>query len=169
MDNPFVLLETSEGDILIELYPEKAPISVANFLQYVDDGYYDGTIFHRVVRKFMIQGGGYTRSYERKTPRESIANEAKNGLSNTKGTVAMARTLEKDSANDQFFINAEDNAGDLDHTGESDEEFGYAVFGEVIEGMDVVKKLNWKVTEKRDGFQNIPKEDLFIKSAYRFE
>lgn len=168
MDNPYVLLETNEGDILVELFVQKAPISVENFLRYVDEGHYDETIFHRVVRKFVIQGGGYNRKLERKETHAAIANEATNGLSNKKGTLAMARGEEKDSATDQFFINAEDNP-ELDHQDESDEGYGYAVFGQVVEGMAVVKKINWKVVEERDGFPTIPVDVMVLNSATRFE
>ena len=168
MDNPLVLMETSLGDVLIELFPDKAPKSVANFLQYVDDEHFDQTIFHRVVRNFVIQGGGYDSLLEKKPTRDPIPNEAVNGLKNTKGTVAMARALEKDSATDEFFINAADN-GDLDHEDDSDENFGYAVFGQVVEGMDVVKKINWKVTKPRDDFDDLPVDTIDIISIRRFE
>lgn len=168
MDNPYVLLETSLGDILLELFPDKAPATVANFLQYVDEGHYDNTLFHRVVRGFVIQGGGYDRELKRKPTREPIANEATNGLSNLKDTLAMARAPEKDSATDQFFINAADNT-ELDHQDDTDDGFGYCVFGQVAEGADVVKKLNWKVVKARDEFEALPVEELLIKSARRFE
>ncbi len=168
MDNPYVLLETTLGDILIELLPEKAPKSVANFLRYVDDKSYDYTIFHRVIRGFMIQGGGYDNRLQPRATYEPVENEAKNGLSNVKGSVALARAAEKDSACREFYINAEDNL-DLDHQDETDENYGYAVFGQVVEGMDVVKKLNWKVTKARDGFDDLPVDDLEIISARRFE
>jgi cyclophilin family peptidyl-prolyl cis-trans isomerase len=168
MENPIVVLETSEGDIMVELFPEKAPVSVENFLKYVDDGHYDETIFHRVVRKFVVQGGGYNRDLDRLETREPIVNEATNGLKNTKGTVAMARKTEKDSATDQFFINAEDNP-DLDHVDDTDEGYGYAVFGEVIEGMDVVKKINWKVVKPQGAFPELPVDMIALSSAYRFE
>jgi len=168
MENPYVILETSEGDILIELFPDKAPVSVENFLQYVDEGHYDETLFHRVVRGFVIQGGGYGKDLEKKPTREPIANESANGLANKAGTVAMARAAEKDSATDEFFINAGDNP-DLDHADETDEGYGYAVFGQVAEGMDVVKKINWKVTKPRDGFGELPVEPVVLVSAKRFE
>lgn len=168
MENPYVLLETTLGDILIELLPEQAPASVANFLRYVDAKHYDYTIFHRVIRGFMIQGGGYDNRLQRRETLEPVVNEATNGLSNLKGTVALARAAEKDSACDEFFINAEDNT-DLDHQDETDEGYGYAVFGRVVEGMDVVKKINWKVTKARYGFDDLPVEDIEIISARRFE
>lgn len=168
MENPFVFLDTNMGDILIELFPEKAPVSVENFLKYVDSGHYNETIFHRVVRKFVIQGGGYNRDKERRETRAPIENEAMNGLSNVKGTVGMARGPEKGSATDQFYINAEDNP-ELDHQEDTEEGFGYAVFGQVVEGMDVVKKINWKVTEEVEGFPELPVDTIVINSAYRFE
>lgn len=168
MENPHVYISTNEGDILVELFADKAPKSVENFLRYVDEGHYDETIFHRVIRKFMIQGGGYTRKLVRKDTHAPIPNEAKNGLTHVKGTIAMARGPEKDSATDQFFINAADNP-DLDHCGESDEEYGYAVFGQVVDGMNVVKKINWKVVEERDGFPSIPVDMMVIGSISRFE
>lgn len=169
MENPFVLLETSLGDMLIELFPDKAPLSVANFLQYVDAGHYDGTIFHRVVRGFVIQGGGYDRGLNKKPTGPPVRNEARNGLSNSKDSLAMARGPEKDSATDEFFINAADNAADLDHQDDSDEGFGYAVFGQVVEGSDVVKKINWKVVKGTEDFPELPKDEVYIVSARRFE
>lgn len=168
MDNPHVMIETSEGDILVELFPDKAPATVANFLQYVDEGHYDETLFHRVVRGFVIQGGGYGRDLEKKPIRGHVVNEADNGLSNESGTVAMARSAGKDSAADEFFINAGDNP-DLDHQGEADEDYGYCVFGRVVDGMDVVKKINWKVTKPREGFGELPVEPVVIVSVQRFE
>ena len=135
--NPVVVLQTEMGDITVELYEDKAPISVANFLQYVDDGFYDGTIFHRVVADFVIQGGGMTKSGKQKTTREQIKNEAKNGLKNDKGTLSMARTSVVDSATSQFFINLKDN----DFLNHGSRDYGYAVFGRVTDGMDVVEKI----------------------------
>ncbi len=167
MENPYVLLETTLGDILLELLPEHAPKSVEHFLRYVDAQHYDYTIFHRVIRGFMIQGGGYDNRLQRREAAHSVENEAKGGLSNSKGTVAMARAPEKDSARDEFFINAEDNA-DLDWQDDSDEGYGYAVFGRVAEGMDVVKKINWRVTKPRGDFDDLPVEDVEIISARRF-
>ena len=168
MENPYVLMETDLGDILIELYPDKAPKTVENFLAYVDDKHYDGTLFHRVVRGFVIQGGGYTAGHEKLPVKAPVVNEADNGLKNTKGAAAMARAPEKDSATDEFFINAADNPS-LDHAGESDEDFGYAVFGAVVEGMDVVKKINWKVVKERDGFPELPVDPAMILTVRRFE
>jgi len=159
--NPQVSLHTSKGDIVIELYPNKAPVSVDNFLQYVRDGFYDGTIFHRVISHFMIQGGGYTADMQRKPTREPIQNEATNGLSNQRGTVAMARTTDPHSATAQFFINVEPNAN-LDHTGTlNSRSWGYAVFGRVVEGMDVVDDIRLAPTDSRDQ----PLEAIVIESA----
>lgn len=169
MSNPHVLLETNLGEILIELFPAKAPQTVANFLGYVDQGHYDGTIFHRVVRGFIIQGGGYDRGLNKKPVGPAIVNEAKNGLSNVKDSIAMARAPEKDSATDEFFINAADNGPDLDHQDDTDEGYGYAVFGQVVEGADIVKKINWKVTKAVGEFPELPREEVFIAKAYRFE
>ncbi|MDK2955481.1 MAG: peptidyl-prolyl cis-trans isomerase [Desulfovibrionales bacterium] len=168
MSNPHVLLETSQGDILIELFEDKAPKTVENFLAYVDAGHYDGTIFHRIVRNFVSQGGGYTMTMERKPTREPIQNEAGNGLSNTAGTVAMARLPEPHSASDQFYLNAADNTM-LDHTDDTDAGFGYCVFGRIAEGLDVAKKINWKVVKNVGPFQDFPVEPVVIVSAKRFE
>ena len=154
--NPVVLIKTSKGDIKVELYKEKAPISVENFLSYVNDGYYSGTIFHRVIKNFMIQGGGFTADMKQKSPKDPIKNEAKNGLSNSKGTLAMARTAVVDSATSQFFINHDDNKF-LDH---GTRDYGYAVFGKVIEGMDVVDKIAIVPT----GHQDVPTETVTIES-----
>ena len=168
MDNPHVLLETDQGDILIELFAEAAPATVENFLRYVDEGHYDRTLFHRVVRGFVIQGGGYGPDLARKPTHDPIPNEAGNGLSNEAGTIAMARTMDPHSATDQFFINAQDNPG-LDHADDSVEGFGYCVFGRVVEGMDVVKKINWKVVTNKGMFQDIPAEPVEVVTAKRFE
>lgn len=154
--NPVVLIKTSKGDIKVELDKEKAPISVENFLSYVNDGYYSGTIFHRVIKNFMIQGGGFTPDMKQKPTKDPIKNEAKNGLSNTRGTIAMARTSVVDSATSQFFINHRDNKF-LDH---GSRDYGYAVFGKVTEGMDVVDLI--AVVET--GYQDVPKETITIES-----
>lgn len=167
MDNPHVLLDTTIGDILLELYADKAPETVANFLQYVEDGHYNGTLFHRVVRGFVTQGGGYDRDLMKKETRAPIKNEADNGLSNEKDTVAMARGPEKDSATDEFFFNAVDNPS-LDHEDETDEGFGYCVFGRIVEGMDVAKKINWKVVKVRGDFEALPVDSIWIVSASVF-
>jgi cyclophilin family peptidyl-prolyl cis-trans isomerase len=146
-EKPVVVIETSVGDIVVELYPDKAPITVENFLAYVKDGFYSGTIFHRVIKGFMIQGGGVTADGQRKPTRPPIKNEAANGLKNTRGTIAMARTSEVDSATSQFFINTVDNAF-LDYQGP--EKFGYCVFGKVIAGMEVVDKIERAPTKPGD-------------------
>ena len=139
-ENPHVVLHTNQGDITLELYPNKAPKTVENFLQYVRDGFYDGTIFHRVISNFMIQGGGYTQDYKRKRTRAPIPNEADNGLSNLRGTIAMARTADPHSATAQFFINVVDNKF-LDYRAPTTRGWGYCVFGRVVDGMDVVDKI----------------------------
>jgi len=154
--NPVVLIKTNKGDIKVELDKEKAPISVENFLSYVNDGSYNGTIFHRVIKNFMIQGGGFTADMKQKPTKDPIKNEAKNGLSNAKGTLAMARTSVVDSATSQFFINLIDNKF-LDH---GTRDYGYAVFGKVIEGMDVVDKIAIVPT----GYQDVPTETITIES-----
>lgn len=139
-DNPKIKLETSYGNIILELYPEKAPLTVANFLEYVDSNFYSGTLFHRVIKNFMIQGGGYTKAYEKKPTRGAIKNEANNGLSNVRGTIAMARTSDPNSATSQFFINTVDNSR-LDFQSAGDGGWGYCVFGKVIKGMQVVDDI----------------------------
>jgi cyclophilin family peptidyl-prolyl cis-trans isomerase len=156
---PTVVMTTTKGDIVIELDPEKAPVTVANFLNYVDEGFYDGTIFHRVIRGFMIQGGGFDADMNRKETHDPIVNEADNGLNNDKGTIAMARTREVNSATAQFFINTVDNAA-LNHGAR---DFGYAVFGNVIEGMDVVTRIEASRTGQRD----VPVEPIVIESVKR--
>ena len=163
-NDPLVELDTSKGKIVLALYPQKAPETVKNFLAYVDAKYYDGTIFHRVIPKFMIQGGGFTADMRRKPTRKPIINEADNGLKNDRGTIAMARTSDPHSATAQFFINVKDNAF-LDHRGESRQGWGYAVFGRVIEGMDVVEKIEAVPTTSRPPHQNVPKEAVIITSA----
>ncbi|BDQ35952.1 peptidyl-prolyl cis-trans isomerase B [Pseudodesulfovibrio nedwellii] len=168
MENPMVLLETPEGEILIELFPDKAPKTVENFLQYVDDEFYDGTLFHRVIKGFMIQTGGLTFSMEEKETRDPIENEATNGLKNVEGAVAMGRLPEPHSATSQFYINVLDNA-DLDHTGDDDEIFGYCVFGEVIDGMDVAVKISKAKTKSYQGFDDVPVDPVSVITARRFE
>ncbi|MCU0670699.1 MAG: peptidylprolyl isomerase [Myxococcota bacterium] len=164
---PSVILKTSVGEIEIELFPDKAPESVKNFLAYVDEGFYDGTIFHRVIKDFMIQGGGYDGGRQKKPTRSPIKNEANNGLKNETGTVAMARTSVPDSATSQFFVNVENNAF-LDHREPTPEGWGYAVFGRVTRGMDVVEKIENAETEDGGGaFRNIPKSPVVIESARR--
>ncbi|MFO1435220.1 MAG: peptidylprolyl isomerase [Gammaproteobacteria bacterium] len=163
-ESPRVQLKTSMGDIVLELDAEKAPKSVANFLQYVNDGFYAGTIFHRVIDGFMIQGGGFTADFEQKPTRDPIENEATNGLKNVKGTIAMARTGEPHSATAQFFINVADNDF-LNHTAPTPDGWGYAVFGKVVEGMDVVDKIRQTPTEQRGPFEGVPTTPVVIESA----
>ena len=161
---PQVKLETNYGDIIVELNAEKAPNTVANFLSYVNDGFYDGTIFHRVIKDFMIQGGGFTEEFVQKTPKAPIKNEANNGLSNVRGSLAMARTGDPHSATAQFFINTVDN-NFLDFRGESGAAWGYAVFGHVIEGMDVVDIIRAVSTGNKNGHSDVPDETVIINSA----
>ena len=161
--NPVVLMSTSLGDIRIELFKTEAPVSVQNFLQYVNDGFYGGTVFHRVKQGFMIQGGGFTPSLQEKPTRPPILNEATNGLRNTRGTVAMARTRALRSATSQFYINVVDNRA-LDHTGESPTDFGYAVFGRVLSGMDVVDRIVAVPTTSKGPMDDVPVEAVVIKS-----
>ncbi|HXH07799.1 MAG TPA: peptidylprolyl isomerase [Vicinamibacterales bacterium] len=160
--NPVVVIETSLGDITVELDRARAPITVENFLAYVRAGFYKGTIFHRVIKRFMIQGGGLTADMQRKPTRPPIKNEAANGLSNTRGTIAMARTSDPDSATSQFFINTADNTA-LDHGRERTG--GYAVFGRVTAGMDVVDKIESVPTTSRAGHENVPVEPVVIKNV----
>lgn len=161
---PIVLMETSAGNIKIELDAEKAPETVKNFLAYTSEGFYNGTIFHRVIPSFMIQGGGFTPDMQQKPTKPPIKNEAGNGLKNLVGTIAMARTGVVNSATAQFFINVKDNAF-LDHRDESDAGFGYAVFGKVVEGMEAVKKIEGVATGNKGMFQNVPNEPVVIKSV----
>ena len=158
-----VKLATSMGDIVIQLDAEKAPKSVANFVQYVKDGHYDGLIFHRVISTFMIQGGGFDADMKQKTTRASIPLESRNGLSNARGTVAMARTMVPDSASSQFFINVVDNQR-LDAANAPDGN-GYAVFGKVISGMDVVDKIRAVPVSDKAGHQNVPQQPVVIRKA----
>ena len=161
--NPVVLMETSMGSIKIELYPEKAPKTVANFMKYVADGFFDGMVFHRVMKNFMIQGGGFTEKMEQKNPTYApIPLESKNGLKNVRGSIAMARTGEPNSATCQFFINHKDNAG-LDYP--KPDGNGYAVFGKVLEGMETVDKIANTATTARPPHQNVPVEPILIKSV----
>jgi peptidyl-prolyl cis-trans isomerase A (cyclophilin A) len=161
--SPVVILNTSLGEIKIELDAEKAPVSVENFLGYVDDGFYDGTVFHRVIPGFMIQGGGMNADMGPKQTKASIKNEADNGLENTRGTLAMARTAAKDSATAQFFINLKDN----DFLNHGTRDFGYAVFARVVDGMDVVDKIAAVPTSNKGMHQNVPAEPVLIVSARR--
>ena len=169
--NPRVLMKTSDGDITIELFADKAPVTVQNFLQYAEDGYYDGTVFHRVISNFMIQGGGFTAALEEKPTREPIINESRNKLHNTRGTLAMARTSDPDSATAQFFINQRSNLR-LDWSPGKD---GYAVFGEVIDGMQVVDIIALSDTGSAQAqttrgpavFQDVPVKPVVILSVSR--
>ncbi len=163
--NPVVVMETSLGNITIELLQDKAPISVENFLKYANDGFYEGTVFHRVIQTFMIQGGGMTSDLSPKSPRPSIQNEARNGVTNARGTMAMARTQSIDSATSQFFINTVNNAASLDHRGLQPAEYGYAVFGRVTEGMDVVDKIAAVGTQSQGPLDDVPIEPVLINSV----
>lgn len=161
---PSVLFETSQGNFTIELYPEKAPKTVANFLQYVKDGFYENTIFHRVMNNFMIQGGGFERDLTEKNTREPIINESNNGLLNEPGTIAMARTMDPNSATAQFFVNLIDNQF-LNYTGPDPEQVGYCVFGKVTNGFEVVQKIGLVPTNFVGRFENVPTKPITIKSV----
>jgi peptidyl-prolyl cis-trans isomerase B (cyclophilin B) len=167
-DNPKVLIETTNGNIVLELYADKAPETVKNFLTYVDDGFYNGTIFHRVIPNFMIQGGGFTADMKQKRTRPPIKNEADNGLKNDRGTIAMARTQDPNSATAQFFINSADNDF-LNHTGKTPQGWGYAVFGRVVEGMKVVDAISAVKTGNMGMHQDVPKTAVVISKAARLE
>jgi peptidyl-prolyl cis-trans isomerase A (cyclophilin A) len=160
---PHVLLTTSMGEVEIELDTTKAPISVKNFLGYVDSGYYNGTVFHRVIPDFMIQGGAFTPDMQQKDTQASIKNEADNGLLNTRGSLAMARTSAVDSATSQFFINSKDN----DFLNHGSRDFGYAVFAHVVRGMEVVDKISGVATSNAGGNQNVPRQPVLIIDAKR--
>ena len=160
-----VRFETSHGAFTVELFPKEAPLTVENFLRYVDEGHFDGTIFHRIVPGFVIQGGGLTADFANKKTRAPISNEAKNGLKNSRGTLSMARTSDVNSATSQFFVNLSDNAF-LDH---SARDYGYAVFGRVTEGMDVIDRIAALSTGRRKGYQDAPLEDVVIVSAQRVQ
>ena len=159
-----VKLTTSLGTIIVQLNAEKAPVSSANFLTYVNEGFYNGTIFHRVIKGFMAQGGGFDATFKQKEVHAAIKNEADNGLKNQRGTLAMARTNDPNSATAQFFINLKNNDF-LDHTGPTPSGWGYAVFGEVLEGMDVVDKMAEQPTGNKGGHQDVPKTDIVIEKA----
>ncbi len=161
-----VKLHTNFGDITLELNAEKAPITVANFLQYVNSGFYDGTIFHRVISNFMVQGGGFDSTMGQKGTKEEIKNEADNGLSNEKYTIAMARTSAPHSASSQFFINVANNDF-LNHTAPTGSGWGYCVFGKVIDGMDVVDKIRQVETTSLKGHQDVPANNVIIERATR--
>ncbi|WP_407276715.1 peptidylprolyl isomerase [Halothiobacillus sp. DCM-1] len=168
MSNPRVALTTRLGTITLELNAEKAPVTVANFLAYIDSGHYVGTLFHRVIPGFMAQGGGLTPDMNQKKTLPPIENEAANGLKNTRGTIAMARTGDPHSATSQFFINLKDN-GFLDFTAPHPQGFGYAVFGQVVDGMSVVDAMATLPTGRRMGHSDVPAEDIVITEAKRVE
>jgi peptidyl-prolyl cis-trans isomerase B (cyclophilin B) len=159
-----IKLTTSLGTIIVQLNAEKAPVSSANFLTYVNEGFYNGTIFHRVIKGFMAQGGGFDTTFKQKAVHDPIKNEADNGLSNKRGTLAMARTNDPNSATAQFFINLKDNAF-LDHTSPTPSGWGYAVFGEVVEGMDVVDAMATQPTGNKGGHQDVPKTDIVLEKV----
>lgn len=159
-----IKLHTNHGVITLQLFADKAPETAANFEQYVKEGHYDGTIFHRVIGNFMIQGGGFEPGMKQKSTRAPIKNEANNGLSNKKGTIAMARTMDPHSASAQFFINVADNDF-LDHSAPTTQGWGYAVFGEVVDGMDVVNAIKEVKTANRMGHGDVPVEDVIIEKA----
>jgi peptidyl-prolyl cis-trans isomerase B (cyclophilin B) len=161
--HPQVTLRTSQGTITIELYPDKAPVTVRNFLDYAKSGFYDNTVFHRVIPDFMIQGGGFEPGMHQKRTQAPIKNESANGLSNGRGTLAMARTSDPDSASSQFFINLKDN-GFLDKA-QARDRVGYCVFGKVVQGMDVVDKIAAVSTGDRAGHQSVPVNDVVLRSA----
>ena len=164
-NNPKVVIHTSMGDIGLELYADKAPVSVENFIRYANSGFYDGTVFHRVISHFMIQGGGLTPDLKDKPTSEPIVNEAINGLSNKRGTVAMARTGDPHSATSQFFINVQDN-GNLDYTDQnSSSGWGYAVFGKVTSGMEVVDNIRFVETRTVPPYSDVPVEPVLINSV----
>jgi peptidyl-prolyl cis-trans isomerase A (cyclophilin A) len=164
--NPLVTIETNRGDIVVELYPEKAPKTVANFMQYVDSGYYKETIFHRVINRFMIQGGGFNADMTEKPGLAPIVNEAANGLKNEPGTLAMARTSDPDSATSQFFINLENNVP-LNYQGNDPELIGYCVFGRVLKGMDVVRDIGASPTMNVGPYYDVPKSTVRILAVKR--
>lgn len=165
-DNPVVIMDTNKGTITIELFADKAPVSVENFLRYTDNNFYDGLIFHRVIDGFMIQGGGFDQDMVQKSTYDAIKNEARADLPNSRGTLAMARTSVVDSATSQFFINLVDN-NYLNHTDETPRGFGYAVFGQVIDGMDVVDAIAKAETGMVRGYADVPTEAVVINSVRR--
>lgn len=166
--NPIVEMVTSSGTIKIELFAEQAPVTVSNFLAYVDSGFYDGTVFHRVIRNFMIQGGGFDAALNRKPTRPPIANEAANGLRNTRGTIAMARTMLPDSATSQFFINTSNN-GSLDYRNDTPHGIGYCVFGRVVAGEAVVDAIQSTRTGTSRGMQDVPLAPIVIETVTRIK
>jgi peptidyl-prolyl cis-trans isomerase B (cyclophilin B) len=166
--NPIVIIKTNKGDITVELDPEKAPITVENFLSYVDEKFYDGTIFHRVIPNFMIQGGGFTAEMQPKPGKGPIKNEADKGLNNDRGTIAMARTGDPHSATAQFFINSVNN-NFLNHKNKTQQGWGYAAFGRVIEGLDVVDAISAVQTTRRGMYRDVPVDPVMIKSVKRIK
>ncbi len=167
--NPKVLIKTTKGDIIVELFPDKAPITVKNFLSYVDEKFYDGTIFHRVWKGFMIQAGGISADLKAKPTKPPIKNEATNGLSNTKGTIAMGRGNPIHSITSHFFINQVNNSAGLDHRNNTPEGYGYPVFGKVISGMDVVNAIANGKTMTKQGLEHFPREPVTIISIRRIQ
>jgi len=163
-ESPKVVFQTTAGKIIIELDAAKAPKTVANFIQYTNDGFYNGTIFHRVISGFMVQGGGFSEEFKKKPVRAPIKNEANNGLTNARGSIAMARTSNPDSATAQFFINLVNN-GFLNHTSPTAQGWGYAVFGQVVEGMDVIDKIAAVRTARKNGHGDVPINNIVITSA----
>jgi peptidyl-prolyl cis-trans isomerase B (cyclophilin B) len=161
---PRVIMETSHGNIVIELDPQAAPLTTANFIAYVENGFYEGTLFHRVIKGFMIQGGGLTSDMRPKATQAPVVNEADNGLKNDVGTIAMARTQDPHSATAQFFINVADNTS-LNHTRKTSAGWGYCVFGRVVEGMEVVRAIEKVATTSRAGHRDVPAETVLIKRA----
>jgi cyclophilin family peptidyl-prolyl cis-trans isomerase len=161
-----VVMKTTKGDMVIELYPDKAPITVKNFLSYVDEKFYDGTVFHRVIRDFMIQAGGYTADFTLKPTKDTIRNEADNMLKNERYTIAMGRTMDPHSASAQFYINHIDNPG-LDHTSKTEEGWGYCVFGKVTQGTEVVETIAKTRTMTKNRMQDVPRETISIISIRR--
>lgn len=159
-----VIIRTTFGEIKLDLDAEKAPKTVANFLQYAQDGFYDGTIFHRVIDNFMIQGGGFDSNMDQKPCGEPVENEADNGLKNDHGTIAMARTMDPHSATAQFFLNVKDNDF-LNHSGKNMQGWGYCVFGKVVEGQDVMDKIRAVSTTTKAGMQDVPADDIMIESV----
>ncbi len=165
MDHPQVAFDTTAGTIVIELNQEKAPKTVANFLAYVKSGHYDGTIFHRVIKDFMIQGGGFDENFNQKPAPQTVENEADNGLKNEEGTIAMARTSDPQSASAQFFINAKNNTF-LNFTSKTPQGWGYAVFGKVVSGMDIVKQIEGVKTSNKGGHGDVPVVNVVINKAH---
>jgi peptidyl-prolyl cis-trans isomerase B (cyclophilin B) len=165
--NPVVELETSAGSMKIELYPDKAPDTVSNFLAYVDEGYYDGTIFHRVISNFMIQGGGFTADMREKETRDPVKNEADNGLGNERGAIAMARTSDPHSATAQFFINTVETNDFLNHRAKTSQGWGYCVFGKMTEGYEVLDKIRQVATGNSRGHQDVPVKPVTIVAVRR--